>query len=619
MLDPNHAAMTRLLFLLALASFFTWIPASAASGTAAPAFAVSFSTSPHTGSVATLAGSGLPGYGDGPLETASFMMPTALAYDARGNLYVADQAAQRIRLIADGHVTTLAGSGSDVAAGQHVAGGYRDGDALAARFNEPAGVAIAADGTVYVADLMNHCIRTVKDGKVSTYAGAPDRQGTADGTLATAEFMYPHGLSIDPDGNLYVADFHVGIRRIDRAGNVTTVALQPVGPKTFTGVSVWGRGNDLVLYAVDGHYVHVYHANPPHSEVWGNAVEADVPFPHPYSVVAVSPTEAIMSDVRQHVIRLYRNPDQPYVTTMAAHAIAGTALEEENDAAGYADGPAATAKFSSPAGVAIWRNTLAIADGGNRVVRIMPLPDLRGPVGSDFALVRPDPAAYHIVLLSSSFAFWMSTWADSIGGLLEGKLNAQRAVLGIPRPAKVAVVRIDASNLQQESDYIDTFLGDGQANLIVWIVNGAQSSALPTDSAGSPMAAFSRIVRTQGENLARMGTRLFVAVAPEGDDVAPFDNFLGRQTDGHVPTFDYDTSGERQTIAAVRDAGVPYFELLDPMVAHEASRPTTPLFGPSDTHFSRAGNAFVAEAIYQKLAALKPWDAMPKREPPRAL
>ena len=540
-------------------------------------------------------------------------MPTALAYDARGDLYVADQAAQRIRLISGGHVTTIAGSGSGVAPGQHVTGGYRDGDALAARFDEPAGVAVGADGTVYVADLMNHCIRAVKDGKVSTYAGAPGRPGTADGTLATAEFMYPHGLSLDPDGNLYVADFHVGVRKIDRAGNVTTVALQPVGPKTFTGVSVWGRGNDLVLFAVDGHYVHVYRANPPHSEVWGNGVEADVPFPHPYSVVAVSPTEAIMSDVRQHVIRLYRNPDLPYVTTMSAHAIAGTALEEENDAAGYADGPAATARFSSPAGIAIWRKTLAIADGGNRVVRIMALPDLRGPAGSDLAQLRPNPAAYRIVLLSSSHAFWMSTWADSIGGLLEEKLNAQRAVLGIPRPASVAVVRIDASNLQQESDYIDTFLGEGQADLIVWILNHGHSAGLPADSSGSPMPAFSRIVRTQAENLARKHTSLFVAVAPAGDNVAPFDNFLGRQTDTDVPRFDFDTHGERETVVAVRDAGVPYLDLLDGMVAHEAARAPVPLFGPNDTHFSRAGNAFVAEAIYEKLAALKPWAA--KRTP----
>jgi NHL repeat len=542
------------------------------------------------------------------------MMPTALAYDMRGNLFVADQAAQRIRLIAGGRVTTIAGSGSDIAGGQHVAGGYRDGDALVARFNEPAGVAVAADGTIFVADLANHCIRTVKDSKVSTYAGAPDRPGTADGTLANAEFMYPHGLSLDADGNLYVADFQVGIRKIDKAGNVTTVALQPVGPKTFTGVSVWGRGNDLVLFAVDGHYVHVYRANPPHSEVWGNAVEADVPFPHLYSVVAVGPTEAIMGDVRQHVIRLYRDPDRPYVTTMAAHAIAGTALEEENDAAGYADGPAATAKFSAPAGVAIWRNMLAIADGGNRVIRIMPLPDLRGPVGTDLAQLLPDPAGYRIILLSSSHAFWMSTWGDSIGGLLEAKLNAQRTALGIPRPANVAVVRVDSSNLQQESDYIESFLGDGQANLIIWIVNVAHSSGLPTDAAGSPWPAFSRILRTQGENLARAGTRLVVVVAPEGANVAPFDNFLGRQTDGAMPTFHFDASGERIAIAAVRDAGVPYVALLDAMVAHETARAPTPLFGPSDTHFSRAGNAFVAEAIYKELATSKPWDTS-KRTP----
>ena len=102
--------------------------------------------------VTTLAGSGEAGVADGPARSASFMLPVGLAWDAKGRLYVADAAAQRLRVVLpDGSVRTVAGSGQPAKTGIWVPGGYADGKGSAARFNTPMGIAVGPGGDVYVA------------------------------------------------------------------------------------------------------------------------------------------------------------------------------------------------------------------------------------------------------------------------------------------------------------------------------------------------------------------------------------------------------------------------------------------------------------------------------------
>src|SRR5687768_7813829 len=94
--------------------------------------------------VTTLAGSGPQGFADGPSTSATFRIPAGVAVDAIGNVYVADQSNHRIRKITPaGFVTTLAGSAPQ---------GFQDGSVASARFSNPSGVAVDANGNVYVAD-----------------------------------------------------------------------------------------------------------------------------------------------------------------------------------------------------------------------------------------------------------------------------------------------------------------------------------------------------------------------------------------------------------------------------------------------------------------------------------
>jgi DNA-binding beta-propeller fold protein YncE len=151
------------------------------------------------GQVATLAGTGQAGFADGPASTATFNGPTGVAVDANGRVIVADRSSHSIRVIDKGQVTTLAGTGQ---------AGHADGPAATALFNQPTGVAVDGSGKIVVADRMNHCIRVIDTAlQVNTLAGTPGVAGYADGPSLSASFNGPAGLAMDPAGGLvYVAD-----------------------------------------------------------------------------------------------------------------------------------------------------------------------------------------------------------------------------------------------------------------------------------------------------------------------------------------------------------------------------------------------------------------------------
>jgi sugar lactone lactonase YvrE len=176
-----------------------------------------------TGVVTTLAGDATArGNVDGNGSAARFNHPVGLAIDSAGILYVADTFTDTVRKITPGGaVSTLAGTNALT--------GSADGSGAAARFNNPSGVAVDANGAVFVADTGNNTIRKISaDGTVTTLAGLPGVAGSTDGTGSAAFFSQPTNLAIDSSGNLYVADTgNALIRRVTSSGVVSLVAGVP--------------------------------------------------------------------------------------------------------------------------------------------------------------------------------------------------------------------------------------------------------------------------------------------------------------------------------------------------------------------------------------------------------
>ena len=148
--------------------------------------------------VTTFAGSGSAGSADGMGAAASFNYPAGVAIDASGNLYVSDQFNNSVRKITSaGLVSTLAGGGG---------AGFIDGTGAAARFNDLTGLAVDAAGNVLVADRANNAIRRITPaGVVTTIAGAAP-SGNVNGVGTAARFNQPAAVAVDSAGNIYIAD-----------------------------------------------------------------------------------------------------------------------------------------------------------------------------------------------------------------------------------------------------------------------------------------------------------------------------------------------------------------------------------------------------------------------------
>jgi sugar lactone lactonase YvrE len=246
------------------------------------------------GVVTTFAGSAQQGINDGTGSAAQFYDPQGIASDAQGNLAVVDSRSYLIRRITPGAVvTTLAGN---------IILGFTDGTGSAAQFYTPTGVALDLQGNVYVADWGNHAIRKITPAGVVTTLAGNGTPGFADGTGGAARFNHPYGLTVDAQGNVFVADENHSIRKITAAGVVTTFA---------------GNGS-------------IGHAD-------GNGSAARFFFPSGLALDAQG--NIYVADRGNHSIR--KITPAGIVST-----VAGTVQ-------GYADGDASTARFNQPYGLTL--------------------------------------------------------------------------------------------------------------------------------------------------------------------------------------------------------------------------------------------------------------------------
>ena len=180
--------------------------------------------------VYTLVSWGEAGFADGPRGTARMNSPLAVTVGPSGYVYVADTLNHVVRRVSPtGHTTTIAGTPGEY--------GYENGSANAALFDSPAGIAVATDGRIFVADTGNHVIRVIEHDMVRTFAGSftfeeqdeGDMEAVAiggfgDGEAVHALLNHPRGLALWGE-NLIVADSaNHSIRLISPEGYVTTLA-----------------------------------------------------------------------------------------------------------------------------------------------------------------------------------------------------------------------------------------------------------------------------------------------------------------------------------------------------------------------------------------------------------
>jgi hypothetical protein len=172
------------------------------------------------GIITTFAGTGEGGYsGDGgPATSAQLRDPGGIAFDAKGNLYVADYTSVR-KIDPSGTITTVAGTGQLGFSGD-------GGPATEAKLTAY-DVALDHKGNIYICDLENQRIRKVdRDGIIHTVAGSGKKGYSGDGGPATkAALKDPWGIAIDREENVYIADHHNRVvRKVDPKGTITTLA-----------------------------------------------------------------------------------------------------------------------------------------------------------------------------------------------------------------------------------------------------------------------------------------------------------------------------------------------------------------------------------------------------------
>lgn len=583
-----------------VAAIATSVPPGASRAIRFPPIAIPRSL-PDLATTSTIAGSGKSGVADGIARSAQFVEPMGLAADRAGIIYVCDRFGQRIRRVArNGTVTTIAGGGAEYAPSLAVPPGYHDGPGPTARFNRPTGIAVANDGTIFVADEGNHVIRAIRRGVVSTYAGNAASAGHTDGPLAFATFTAPTALTLDAYGNLYVADYPV-LRKIAPTGRVNTILTpEPV----VSLASTIDDGNREVVIAMRDVIILIDARNEALIRQRGlRDLESGEAAGEIDGVAAYDEDTLVYADPLTHVVRfrtLLTNDDY-------ARPIAGTPLQRGySRGGGFRDGTGDVAAFSNPTGVAILPDgSLAISDTGNRRIRRLAPFNVESAgkeeaAHAEFPTTPPGPSEFRIILLGDSYVWTNVAWHESIGGILADALA--KRTRRCSKHVAVYVVRHTGLLPAPGFEYIDEILATGIASMVVYDLpqggqTGAQTKAM---------------ILASERALADVDAKLLMVTFPESWDIASESEFYRESHENFdVLSRAYDWPKRQETIDAIAASKVDSLNIwpLFADVATSADHP--PLFESGDIHLTPYGNALVAAQILRhlELESPAPWGA----------
>jgi sugar lactone lactonase YvrE len=546
--------------------------------------------------VTTVAGDGRLGLTDGDALLSSFYVPAGVAVGPDGDVYVADSGAQNVRRILGGRVETFAGASAGAGAGQDARqGGYADGPAATAQFDRPVALAVARDGTVYVADAGNHCIRRIADGVVTTLAGST-HAGSGDGLGRAAEFENLKGLALDDDGTLYAADYGVGIRKITPAGRVTTLSV-PSEKKTFVAVAARGAGNRVILAFADSESFGVLYRGKFSGAHYDDAREPEssgLTVGYADGIGILNENTVVVSDVATNAVRFVRLPSPPFITDRMTRALAGGIREGGDDAGGYADGPPERALVNTPLGLAVAPDgSIVVADAGNRRIRRIAGIDARETVLPDGSNLAFSPGAYNVAIIGNSYAFYNVLWPESIPGRLESSLTRFGPAAGLKKRVHVEPFRIDALDLGAAKSLIDGYLGDGQVDLVVLMVNSY------TISDAARLTAIAN-------RLESVHTKFLLMYTPQGYEVSPLE-FVKADVARAEDVFAGHRDNAARTESFYNSVHVESLLLLDEMAQEEAKPDRRSLFYTANHHLTLYGTEWVAGELLEKLVIWKPW------------
>ena len=318
------------------------------------------------GIITTYAGNGTQGSsGDGgPATSAELHTPFGVAVDGAGDLFIADTQNNRIREVnaTTRIITTVAGTGAPSYSGD-------GGPATSAGLNNPTGVAVDSAGDIFIADQRNNRIRKVTAGVITTFAGNGNVGNGGDGGPATsAQLYYPTGVTLDPSGNLYIADSdNQKVREVSGGTISTIIGTGSVGYSCGTGTSVGlhnptgvtfyagavivaDYGNQCVRVVASGFdYANIGNGTASYGGDGQPYNNPGVELNYPTGVSTDPQGDLYIADFVNNRIRIVAGSFPPFdINTFAGNGVAGFSGD---------GGPATSAKLYNPSGVAVYAGT----------------------------------------------------------------------------------------------------------------------------------------------------------------------------------------------------------------------------------------------------------------------